>query len=215
MTRIVSAAVPAVAFIAFAAYAIAAHLVFATAQGTRLAGLFVWAPLALTALWLLWDSAYRRAAAAVFAVVTAALWFLWPDRGADITMLYLGQYVALHAGLGALFGRTLLGEREPLVTRLARLVHGELPPPISRYTRAVTAAWTLFFGAMAAGSVLLYVFAPRVTWSAFVNLLTLPCVVAMFLVEYAVRRLLFPWYRHVSIFVGVRAFWRSLDRTQS
>jgi uncharacterized membrane protein len=95
------------------------------------------------------------------------------------------------------------------------MLHGELPPPIARYTRAVTAAWVLFFAAMAATAVLLYVFAPRAAWSAFVNLLTLPCVAAMFGVEYMVRRLRYPWFEHASLLAGARAFQRSFARRQS
>ena len=72
----------------------------------------------------------------------------WPAGGLDVSALYLLQYLALHAALGALFARTLRPGHEPLVTRLARAVHGELPAPIMRYTRAVTFAWTLFFAAM-------------------------------------------------------------------
>lgn len=214
MTRLLSLTVPAAIFCALVAYAIAAHLVFASQEGTRLVALFAWAPLALTALWLLWGTAYLWSTILVVAAVTAALWILWPEHGMDVGLVYLGQYVVAQACLGALFGRTLLAGHEPLVTRLAVLVHKELPPPIVRYTRSVTVAWTLFFAAMGLLAILLYAFAPRAAWSAFINLLTLPCVVAMFVVEYIVRRLRFPWFGHASILAGVREFRRALDRTQ-
>lgn len=209
-----SLAVPTAMFGALVVYAVAAHLVFASQEGTRLVALFAWAPLALTALWLLWGTSFRRSAVLAVAAVTVALWILWPEHGLDVGLVYLGQYVAAQVCLGALFGRTLLAGHEPLVTRLARLVHKELPPPITRYTRAVTVAWALFFAGMGTLAVLLYAFAPRATWSAFVNLLTLPCVCAMFGVEYIVRRLRFPWFGHASILAGVREFRRALDRTE-
>ena len=214
MTRLLSLAVPVATCCALVAYAIAAHLVFVSQVGTRLVGLFVWAPLALTALWLLWDTAYLRIAFLVVATVTAALWALWPEHGLDVGVVYLGQYVVMQVCLGVLFGRTLLAGHEPLVTRLALIVHKQLPPPILRYTRTVTIAWTLFFAAMGLLAILLYAFAPRAAWSAFINLLTLPCVVAMFVVEYIVRRLRFPWFGHASILAGVREFRRALDRSE-
>lgn len=214
MTRLLSLAVPAAIIFALVAYAIAAHLVFASQEGTRLVALFAWAPLALTALWLLWGTSYLRGAVVVVAVVTAALLIWWPEHGMDVGLVYLGQYVVAQVCLGALFGRTLLAGHEPLVTRLALLVHKELPPPIVRYTRNVTVAWTLFFAGMGLLAILLYAFAPRAAWSAFINLLTLPCVVAMFVVEYIVRRLRFPWFGHASILAGVREFRRALDRTE-
>ena len=201
-------------FGALVAYGVAAHLVFASGESTRLVALFAWAPLALTALWLLWGSPYRRSAVLAVAVATAALWVLWPDHSLNVSLVYLGQYVTVQAALGALFGRTLLAGHEPLVTRLARLVHKELPPPIARYTRHVTVAWALFFAGMGVLAVLLYAFAPRAAWSAFINLLTVPCIVAMFVIEYIVRRLRFPWFGHASIFAGVHAFRRALDRKE-
>jgi len=212
--RMLSLAAPVAVLVALVAYALAAHLVFASGEGTRLVALFAWAPLAVTALWLLWSSPYRRIVVLAVAGATVALWVLWPDRGLDVGLVYLGQYVAAQMALCALFGRTLLAGHEPLVTRLARLVHKELPPPITRYTRHVTIAWTLFFAGMGVVAVLVYAFAPAAAWSVFVNLLTLPCVCAVFVIEYIVRRLRFPWFGHASILAGVRAFGRALDQTQ-
>ncbi len=111
--------------------------------------------------------------------------------------------------LGAMFGRTLAGGREPLCGRFARLIHGAaLPPAVDRYTRQVTVAWTAFFLVLAALSAGLY-FAGRIeAWSILANFLTLPLVAAMFLVEYAVRLRVLPDWRRGSILDGVRAFWR-------
>jgi uncharacterized membrane protein len=212
--RFLPIAVTAGAAAVLVAYTLLAHRVFASGQGTRLAALLACAPLAITLLWLLWGSRYRWAATAGAGAGGVLLWVLWPDRGLDMTLLYLAQYLAVQLGLAALFGRTLLAGREPLVTRFARAVHGELPPPIQRYCRAVTIAWTLFFAAMAATAILLYAFAPRAAWSAFLHLLTLPCVAAVFVIEYIVRRVRFPWFEHASILAGVRAFQRAFERTQ-
>src|SRR6185503_11461496 len=106
LTRLLTLAVPAAIVFALVAYAIAAHLVFASQEGTRLVALFAWAPLAVTALWLLWGTSYLRGAVVVVAAVTAALLILWPEHGMDVGLVYLGQYVVAQVCLGALFGRT-------------------------------------------------------------------------------------------------------------
>lgn len=197
---------------AIAGYAILAHCVMSQGQPTRAAAAVALLPLAGSIVLLAWSTRWRLLA--VGGAAAAAAWplLLWPDSGLDLSAIYLGQYVAVQAALAALFGRTLARGREALVTRLARSVHGELPPPIVRYTRAVTLGWTLFFVAMAVSAILLYALAPRPAWSWFVNLLTLPCVGVMFAVEYAVRRVRFPWFRHASVLAGALAFQRAFGQ---
>src|SRR5262249_58226174 len=63
------------------------------------------------------------------------------------------------------FGRTLVGGRVPLITAIARLVHGTLKPELERYARSVTWMWCGFFAAIAAASGLLRAFAPLAVWS--------------------------------------------------
>jgi uncharacterized membrane protein len=123
-------------------------------------------------------------------------------------ILPLLPQLAICLALAWMFGRTLLAGREPLVTRIARCVHGALPAPIVAYTRNVTLAWTLFLSAMAAISALLYAFAPLPVWSFFANLLFLPLVALMFLSEYAHRTLRYRWFSHASIAQSVAAFER-------
>jgi uncharacterized membrane protein len=102
------------------------------------------------------------------------------------------------------FARTLRAGREPLVTSIARFVHGTLTPEIERYTRAVTAAWCVFFAGMAITSAALAAFAPLAVWSLFANLLAYPLVGLMFAAEYAIRLRRFPDFRHVPPAVLVR-----------
>ena len=73
-----------------------------------------------------------------------------------------------------LFGRTLAARREPLITSVARRIHGTLEPEIEAYTRGVTLAWCLFCVAQLLASMLLFVFAPVDAWLLFVGLLNLP-----------------------------------------
>jgi uncharacterized membrane protein len=104
------------------------------------------------------------------------------------------------------FGRTLAPNREALVTRLARYVHGTLPPDIEAYTRRVNWAWCVFFAAMAAASILLFAFTSLETWSLFANVLTLPLIALMFIVEYAYRVSRYRNFAHVSLFTAVKVF---------
>jgi uncharacterized membrane protein len=92
----------------------------------------------------------------------------------------------IYASLLAAFGLTLRAGREPLITAMARRMHG-LTPELAAYTRKVTIAWTLFFATQLSLSIALFCFAPLIVWSFFVNILDLPLVALMFAVEYAVR----------------------------
>jgi uncharacterized membrane protein len=60
------------------------------------------------------------------------------------------------------------------------------------YTRRVTLAWTLFFVGNLVVTFVLFAFAPLRTWSFFVNFVSLPLVLLMFVVEFAVRRRVLP-----------------------
>ncbi|MDE2513521.1 MAG: hypothetical protein KGL22_05395, partial [Alphaproteobacteria bacterium] len=55
------------------------------------------------------------------------------------------------------------------------------------YTRRVTWAWCGFFAVQLTTSVTLFLFAPLVVWSFFVNVLDIPLVAAMFGAEYLCR----------------------------
>lgn len=104
------------------------------------------------------------------------------------------------------FGRTLLGGREALITRLARSVHGALPPEIAAFTRRVTIAWCVFFASQVLLSALLLAFAPFEAWSLFVNVLNLPLLVLMFVGDHLYRAVRFPDYPRPSIARILRAF---------
>jgi len=108
--------------------------------------------------------------------------------------------------LAGLFASSLFGPREALVTRFARIAHGDMPPVVVRYTRGVTLAWAVFFAAAALVSTLLFALAPRATWSAFVNLALWPLTALGFGIEYAIRVRALPQIEHTSPFAGARAF---------
>ena len=107
------------------------------------------------------------------------------------------------------FGRSLRTGETPLCTRLADRLHGPLTPAETRYTRQVTLAWALLFVALMLTTLGLYVAAPLAAWSLFVNFVTFPVIVAMFVAEFAVRRRLLPPADRGGILAAVRVFFTS------
>ena len=124
--------------------------------------------------------------------------------------VFLLQDVGMQALLGLAFARTLRTAQLPLVSRFATLVHGRLSPELARYTRQVTWAWTLYFGAMTAISLLLFWLAPVVVWSVFANLLNLPLLLLMFVAEYVARLCLLAPSDRAGPLEAIRA-WRQVN----
>jgi len=119
-------------------------------------------------------------------------------------------HAAIYASLLWFFARTLRRGEEALITRVARRLHGSLPPYMEAYTRRLTSAWCVFFIAQLVISALLLAFASLEAWSLFVNLLNLPLVAAMFVGDYLFRVLRYRRYPHVSIAQSVEAFAKHL-----
>jgi hypothetical protein len=93
----------------------------------------------------------------------------------------------IYSGLFLTFALTLRPGRVPLITAMARRMHGDLSEELTLYTRRVTIAWACFFATQLGVSIALFCFAPLVVWSFFVNVLDIPLVITMFSVEYAYR----------------------------
>jgi uncharacterized membrane protein len=164
-------------------------------------------PVALLALW-----AVRRArpgfvlAAAVPAAI--ALWVGWGALTRHFSNLFFLEHAGTNLALAVLFGRTLVGQREPLCTRFARLLHGDIEPDVVSYTRKVTVAWTAFFASLFVASCALYLGGFLAAWSLLANIVSPVLVGTMFLVEYAVRLKALPHHHRVGILGGIRAFTR-------
>lgn len=118
--------------------------------------------------------------------LTPALSFIMLFKLGFVTVSALTHWT-IYSGLFLTFALTLRLGREPLVTAMARRMHGDLSRELTLYTRRVTIAWTCFFATQLTVSIVLFCFAPLVVWSFFVNILDIPLVVVMFLVEYACR----------------------------
>lgn len=168
-------------------WAVLAHLGSA-GEGGDLKVAIALAPLFVLLALLLWRAGSALVIAAGSLVAAALVFVSWPALRQNVALLYYLQHAGANLMLGAFFGRSLLGTREALVTHFARLAHGGvLSAAKTRYTRQVTIAWTTFFLLNALVSTMLFLFATHETWSIFANLLTMPLVISMFVVEQAVR----------------------------
>ena len=119
--------------------------------------------------------------------------------------------IAINLALAWWFGRTLIDDREPLITRFARLESGEgrLDGRRLAYTRRLTWVWTLFFVAIAAASTLLAVTTSEVAWSWFANGASYGLALSLFLGEHLFRRMRFPGYTFASPLEQLRILVRS------
>ena len=190
-------------------YTALAHHTNTTPGYETLGSMIALAPFALAALTLAWRSPRRSPMLALVALAFTALWLAWPSIEHHYSRIYWLEHAGTQLILCLVFARTMAAGREPMCSYFARTVHGPLTPVMLRYTRLVTAAWVMFFGAMAAGSTLLFVLAPLNIWSAFANFFTLPLTCLMFIAEFEARRHARLDMQKVSIFAAVQAVWKS------
>jgi uncharacterized membrane protein len=170
--------------------------------------------LALAPLVALMGTFLRHALPSYILFLTAALGALllydnWPILEKNFSVVYLLQECGMYGLLAAGFGRSLRAGEVALCTRFADKLHGPLTAAEILYSRRVTLAWTLFFTLMGVMVVVLYVAAPRAIWSAFVNFLATPLILAMFAAEYAVRGRVLPHTERRGIWASVRIFFAS------
>lgn len=156
---------------------------------------------------LLWRSSHvLLTGTGIIAMLGGLLWY-WPTLRENIALLFFIQHLGTNLALGTLFGRSLIGDGEALITQLARAVHeSDLSELKRRYTRRATVAWTLFFLFNALISAVLWLFAPLAVWSTFANLLSTPLLIAMFIAEHIWRLNALPPEERPSIIMVVRAF---------
>jgi len=156
---------------------------------------------------LLWRSSHRvLTGTGIVAMLGGLAWF-WSSLRENIALLFFIQHLGTNLALGSLFGRSLLGDGEALITQLARAVHqSDLSEIKRRYTRQATVAWTLFFLTNALISAILWLFAPLAMWSTFANLLSTPLLAAMFVGEHIWRLTVLPPEERPSIAMVVSAY---------
>jgi uncharacterized membrane protein len=131
--------------------------------------------------------------ALVLAALAAGASVQW---GAAQFLLFLPPILIPLSLLGA-FGATLRADREPLITRIARVSRGGiLPPELVPYTRRLTLVWCGAFVAMAVSAVVLCLFAPLEAWSVGTNFAPYALIGALFVGDHTYRRLRFRHLPH-------------------
>jgi uncharacterized membrane protein len=192
------------------------YLVYSAVTGGQIESIRIalaFLPLLALAWWVVararnkpqWSMILLAAGIAIYALEQQERWGLAATYGIPHAVIYLT--------LLWLFGHTLRDGHEPLVSRLARRVHGALPSELAAYTRRVTYAWCVFFSAQIVVSALLFKFAPLGVWSLFVNILNFPLLALMFMGEYAYRIRRHREFPHAAFLDGIRAFSNDAKRT--
>jgi len=188
------------------AYVLVTHWLMTRAPASPWNAVLVVGPMLGAASVIAWRRRHRLLSA--LAALTAAGLFVQAWRGPELPAgsLYVCQHVAIHLLLALVFGLTLQAGREPLITALARRVHGSLTPAMAAYSRKVTAVWTGYFVAMATLSLVLYAVAPFGVWATFANLVTPFAILFMFIGEYLLRYRLHPEFERATLAQAVRAY---------
>lgn len=198
---------PALIVALFAAWAVAAHLASAGGGHPAINVLLGIGPIALVAGILIFrlPNTLLRGAGLLAGLLLLAR--IWPYLHDNVQLLYYLQHLGTHLALGTLFGRTLFGPGEALITRCARAVFKDgMSERKIRYTRQVTIVWTAFFFTNAAVSTLLFLFAPPAIWSIYANLLGGPLIALLFLIEHLWRRRVLPPEERPSLAMAIRAY---------
>jgi uncharacterized membrane protein len=189
-----------------AVYAGLSHYSNSVAGGRDLGAGLALAPITVVATILAWRSAPPAVAALLFACLAGLIVWLWPVLRQNYPLINLVQDSSVYGLLGFTFGRSLMPGRVALCTQLADKERGPLSAQEVRYTRQVTAAWTVFFFVITAVSTLLFVSAPLRIWSLFINFCVLPLVGAMFIAEYQIRRRILPGVKRTGLLASLRVY---------
>jgi uncharacterized membrane protein len=172
-------------------------------------------PLLALACWVATRARNKLAWSFILLAAGMAIYVLEHQERWGLAAAYGIPHAAIYLSLLWLFGQTLWHGKEPLVTRLARRVHGTLPSELAAYTRRVTVAWCVFFASQMVISALLFKFTSLDIWSLFINFLNFPLLALMFIGEYVYRVIRHREFPHASIFDGIRAFSNDAARSTS
>lgn len=193
--------------VAFGAYLLLAHLTTAPDRPSTLGALVAVVPYMAIALGMAVRSRHRTWPLLLWVGVAGLLGGYWPLVESRFEWIYFVQHLGVFSLLAIGFGRTLAAGVEPMISRFARLIHGDrMAPALLRYTRGATLAWTIFFTSMAICSASLFFAGSMQAWSLLINVLTPILIGTMFVIEFAVRRVLLPPALRTGLVDSVRAF---------
>jgi uncharacterized membrane protein len=188
------------------AYVLLTHWLMIGAPTSPWNAVIVVGPMLGAASVVAWQRRHRLLAALAALATVGLVVQAWRGHDLPAGSLYVGQHVAIHLLLALVFGLTLQAGREPLITALARRVHGTMTPTMAAYSRKVTVVWTGYFVAMATLSLVLYALAPFEVWATFANLVTPLAILFMFIGEYLLRYRLHPEFERATLAQAVRAY---------
>ena len=191
---------------AFLGYQFFIHKIILSGQLTPVTAVFIFVPfIVATGVAIALELGLRLAL-----LITASLTILglaWVNRfGLPSAIIFGLPHLVTNLFLLWFFARTLKNGREPLITSIARRVHGALKAELEIYTRRITYAWSLFFLLQIVVSIGLYIFASVAAWSLFINILNTPLILLMFVCEYSYRILRYRDHQS-SILSGLQFFW--------
>jgi uncharacterized membrane protein len=191
------------------AYAGLSHFSNSNPQARDLATLLALAPMLGLGFLMVWRWNGLLLALLLTAAIVALLRHYWNLLIAEFSIVYLIQQCGFYTLMAWTFGRSLFNDRVPLCTEFADRIHGPLSPLELRYTRGVTWAWVLFFLGNLGLTFVLFTLASLRTWSFFVNFVSLPLVLLMFVVEFAVRRRVLPQVQRHGLIATLRIYFAS------
>ncbi len=162
---------------------------FGIIQANSLGALLALTPILLLVITYAYKVKSRLIGIGLVLIFSISCWLLWSFVKHHTGLVFWMLDVGLMLALLMTFGQTLLSGRKPLCVHFAEIINGgPLPQEHENYARKVTVAWVVFFAMIILVSTLLFFLAPLVTWSFFVNFLTLPLVALMFAGEFIMRR---------------------------
>jgi uncharacterized membrane protein len=194
-------------------YSVLAHFAAANPNPDLFDAAVAIVPLLALAMLLAWRSPQRPWLLLLCLASCAVLYAASNWLVQHFNWVFLLQHAGMQALLGLTFGRSLRAGQVPMVSRFAAVVHGKLSPALTRYTRQVTWAWTLYFAVMTTLSLLLFWLAPVAVWSVLANLLNLPLLILMFAAEYGARLYFLPPSDRAGPLEAIRAWRHSGTRT--
>jgi uncharacterized membrane protein len=191
---------------ALAGYALLSHALMVQAGDKPWTVAALLGPLVFALGALAWQQRHWPTLLLCGGALAGLAWVAASGRPQSINRLYLLQHAGIHLALCGAFAFTLRPGATPLISTLSARVHGTLSPARAAYTRRVTAAWALYFGAMAVSSLALFAWAPWWAWSLFANLLTPLAAIGLFIGEHRLRYRLHPEFERASMLQTWRAY---------
>lgn len=188
-------------------YALLVHHANKSAHPSALGAVLALIPLFIIVITYAWNTKLRVVGIFSLLIFFSISWFTWTFIKLHTGLIFWMLDVGLMVTLLLTFGQTLLSGRKPLCVHFAEIINrGTLPPEHENYARKVTVAWVVFFALIITTSTLLFFLAPLPIWSFFVNLLTLPLVLLMFIAEFIIRKRLLTDLPTGNVFDALHAY---------